>query len=154
MTNLKPSNPEPINHDDTHQSFQDLLCSSETESFSDITKPSSVPNSITRSPAKSPITSPDSVSSQGSRFRTSILKHGLTALEKIGRTTADVVVNTRNKIIESTPGELDAFSSKPLNPVEPDYKDSKSTFYEVFQNYGGHSKLSVVGAVYVLFFTF
>jgi hypothetical protein len=143
MTNLRPSKPDSFIH---QQSFQDLLCPSETDSFSDLSgKLTSISNPHYLSPIKSPITSPDSVSSHGSGFRASILKHGLTALEKIGRTTADVVTTTRNKIIEASPVEHELLASRPLDTIVPDFNDSKSSFYEVFQLYGGHSKLTVIG---------
>ncbi len=130
MTGLKPSNSE--------QTFQDLLCSSASDSFSEIARTAS-----SRSPTKSPITSPESTSSQGSGFRASIMKHGLTALEKIGKTTADVVTSTRNKIIDTNQTDQTFLTARTLPVFEPDFFDSKSSFYEVFQQYAGHAKLTV-----------
>ena len=70
-------------------------------------------------------------------FRASLLKHGLSALEKIGKSTADVVVSTRNKLTTEAP----SVTQGPI--ITPDYNDETSTFYEILKLYGGYSKLQV-----------
>lgn len=69
-------------------------------------------------------------------FRASLLKHGLSALEKIGKSTADVVVSTRNKLATEA-----TVTQGPM--ITPDYNDETSTFYEILKLYGGYSKLQV-----------
>lgn len=73
-------------------------------------------------------------------FRASILKHGLSALEKIGKSTADVVVSTRNKLSEPVNEQN---NQSTLNPITPDFNDENSSFYDILKLYGGHSKLQV-----------
>lgn len=75
-------------------------------------------------------------------FRASILKHGLSALEKIGKSTADVVVSTRNKLTEPTNISNPVLSSSQV--VTPDYSDESSSFYDILKLYGGYAKLQVL----------
>lgn len=95
----------------------------------------------------SPSSSVDSSVSSRQGFRASILKHGLSALEKIGKSTADVVVSTRNKLAE--PQILSSLNHS--QPVTPDFNDSTSSFYDIFQLYGGYAKLQVFRKSFHLF---
>ena len=142
ITNLKSGKAQENNV--TEQTFQELLCPTESDSFSELEKSPSYSISSQMSPTKSPpVTSPGSVSSDKGGFRSNILKHGLTALEKIGKTTAEVMVNTKNKITDANFADLETFTSQPVVEVIPDFNDSKSSFYETFNIYSGHSKLTV-----------
>lgn len=146
MTNLKSAQPvqdaaELHQPSEIESTLQELRCPSESDSFTEVTTSTSFP--APSSPSLLPTISPSPVSSNSSGLRASLLKHGLTALEKIGKTTADVVANTRNKIVETGAVELDVLFSQPLSPVNPDYNDFKSSFYETFQLYGGQAKITV-----------
>lgn len=88
----------------------------------------------------SSIKSPSSPQTKSTGFRASILKHGLSALEKIGKSTADVVVSTRNKLAE--PAMTQFIPSQ--QPITPDYSDEISTFYDILKLYGGYAKLQVI----------
>jgi hypothetical protein len=72
-----------------------------------------------------------------------LFRHGLSALERIGKTTADVVVGTRNKIIEQSAmaDGLQQLQPSPSNPVVPDFTDASQSFTQVLQLYGGLAKL-------------
>ena len=85
-------------------------------------------------------------------FRASILKHGLSALEKIGKSTADVVVNTRNKLSESTTTNIMPVECSQL--ITPDFNDEKSSFYDILKLYGGYTKLQVKVNIFTLLLIF
>lgn len=85
------------------------------------------------------IKSPSSPQPKTSGFRASILKHGLSALEKIGKSTADVVVSTRNKLAEPSISQL----SSGQQVITPDFSDENSSFYDILKLYGGYNKLQV-----------
>ena len=110
-------------------------------------------NSDTSSPS---IKSPSSPGAQAKTtgFRASILKHGLSALEKIGKSTADVVVSTRNKLSE--PSAISQFvPSHQQQVITPDFNDEISSFYDILKLYGGYTKLQVIKrCLFVLFNTF
>lgn len=155
MSKLKQPEPEVVRAQaddiiEPEQSFQELL-SAPAVVQEIIDEPVvKVKTPVLASPTKeprSPVNSPDSFtssnSSTGLGFRANLLKHGLTALEKIGKTTADVVVSTRNKITESAPESIEALPQRAFNPITPDYHDAKSSFIETFQLYGGLLRITV-----------
>lgn len=161
MSKLKQPEPEVVRaqSDDfiePEQSFQELLSASAVVEESVDEPVVKVKTPVITSPAKeprSPVNSPDSFTSSNSSnsfgFRANLLKHGLTALEKIGKTTADVVVSTRNKMTEATAPEfVEALPPRPFNPITPDYHDAKSTFLETFQLYGGLLRITVIQTIH------
>lgn len=118
-------------------------------SFLDSYAPVSSSNSDTTSNNSNP--NSFSVSPRTTGFRASILKHGLSALEKIGKSTADVVVNTRNKLAEPSNSintthshyQSQSQSQSQSQMITPDYSDEKSTFYDILKLYGGYAKMQV-----------
>lgn len=105
-------------------------------------------NSSISSPSTSSIKSPTSPQTKSTGFRASILKHGLSALEKIGKSTADVVVSTRNKLAEPSMNQY----APGQQPITPDYSDEISTFYDILKLYGGYAKLQVPHSILILHF--
>ena len=97
--------------------------------------------------------SPVSAASPRTGFRASILKHGLSALEKIGKSTADVVVSTRNKLAND---QLVPMMTPSINSnaqvITPDYSNESASFYEILKLYGGYSKLQVLPLIPLIIF--
>lgn len=113
------------------------------DSLSSIISNSSDSSNIS-SPTDSYIKSPTSPQPKTTGFRASILKHGLSALEKIGKSTADVVVSTRNKLAEPSITQFTSSQQQQQQqPITPDFTDENSSFYDILKLYGGYAKLQV-----------
>lgn len=113
------------------------------DSLSSIISSNSDSSSIS-SPTNSYIKSSTSPQAKTTGFRASILKHGLSALEKIGKSTADVVVSTRNKLTEPSITQFTSSQQQPQHqPITPDFTDENSSFYDILKLYGGYAKLQV-----------
>ena len=111
-------------------------------------KESTVQSSLSDNTLSSASSSPNSNSiPRTGGFRASIFKHGLSALERIGKSTADVVVSTRNKLNDTSTliqsSSPYANQKQTANVITPNFNDRNSTFYDIFKLYGGYSKLQV-----------
>lgn len=121
-----------------------VSANSDNSSVSSIAFLDSFPSLSSSNSDTSSVSSPNSFSTspRTTGFRASILKHGLSALEKIGKSTADVVVSTRNKLSEPSNSNM-AQSQSHSQMITPDYADQNSTFHDILKLYGGYAKLQV-----------
>ena len=114
--------------------------SPKSESSPEPTTPKSPPPVTVESRATSiasPVQSPIMQSS-------TIFKHGLSALEKIGKTTAEVVVGTRNRLLEQPQAAQSSFNPSLAQPVTPDFTDTSQSFIQICQLYGGIGKFQEI----------
>ena len=128
--------------------FDGSVSSGPTHSIEQVSSTSTIPffdslsSIISNNSDSSSVSSPtSSTSPKTTGFRASIIKHGLSALEKIGKSTADVVVSTRNKLSEPSMSQFT--SSHSQQTITPDFNDENSSFYDILKLYGGYSKLQV-----------
>jgi hypothetical protein len=133
---IESHTPEFIN-----SSFPDII---ESRTTPNVIKSSITPSEIVEPPSheflgspvsdtSTPLSSSSISNSSSTGFRASLLKHGLSALERIGKSTADAVVSTRNKLSDGPAVQGSV--------ITPDYDNVSASFYDIFNLYGGYSKL-------------